>query len=424
MITLEGCNGTIMEQLSANLRIHVSWIFCASVRDKKKSFLTATKDIRMLLHDPYSEIFFLIPASYFVPLFHILYYELQGKSIFTHGISLRILSHIKDLSIYRYHYNVINIDLVALTENIDVTFKHVALSSSSNNDSRNGYLAKARITYKRKVTRNDTRTHDDHKKHRHVRVTTVLHFAPSILLVPFALKSNRCMSAFHCRIPIMSNHNVVEWNESCCDGYVLKIFDAISKEVGFTYDLYITPDGYFGSFMNGTWNGMIKQVVEGKADVAIHSISVTAKRATAVEFTTGFDVSTMVIITKAKFKTLGFINWEFLKPLESSVVYGIIITTVVSMFAISLTENIRYFIWSKQHFSLREVMTYIFGLTFQRDMGGRNPIRWSGRIAALAYAAGMTIVMTTYTAHIAATNIRIKVHNDFKGLKDHRVSRH
>ena len=67
-------------------------------------------------------------------------------------------------------------------------------------------------------------------------------------------------------------------------------------------------------------------------------------------------------------------------------------------------------------------MTYTFGLTFQRDMGGTNPRMWSGRLVALGYASTMCIVVSLYTAGVTARSITQVVDDGFKGYEDEKVS--
>ena len=62
---------------------------------------------------------------------------------------------------------------------------------------------------------------------------------------------------------------------------------------------------------------------------------------------------------------------------------------------ITILENARLLTKSKlaERFSVREVMTYIFGLTFQRDIGAINPRMWSGYLVTLGYASAMTVIL-------------------------------
>ena len=43
-------------------------------------------------------------------------------------------------------------------------------------------------------------------------------------------------------------------------------------------------DGKYGGFDGSRWNGMISEVLEGEADMAVADLSITTERLNAVEF--------------------------------------------------------------------------------------------------------------------------------------------
>uniref|UniRef100_A0AC34GQT2 Uncharacterized protein n=1 Tax=Panagrolaimus sp. ES5 TaxID=591445 RepID=A0AC34GQT2_9BILA len=62
-------------------------------------------------------------------------------------------------------------------------------------------------------------------------------------------------------------------------GYCIDLLNLIQQELQFTYEIYQAPDGKFGSVDdNGNWNGLIGEVVIGKADIALAPLSVMAER--------------------------------------------------------------------------------------------------------------------------------------------------
>lgn len=45
-------------------------------------------------------------------------------------------------------------------------------------------------------------------------------------------------------------------------GYCIDLLDELAKNLKFTYEIYISPDGMYGAELeNGTWNGMIGELV-------------------------------------------------------------------------------------------------------------------------------------------------------------------
>ena len=214
------------------------------------------------------------------------------------------------------------------------------------------------------------------------------------------------------------------WRDCCCGGIAISLFDLITKQLNVKYDLYLVEDNKFGGKNEtGGWNGMIGELINNKADIAINGFNPTRERLKEeLHFTSAYQHDYLSFVKrKSSFEEIDFVNWEFVRTMETDLALWILFSTVFSAAFIVFSENIGYLMRSKEYFSTREVMTYIFGLTFQRDMGGRNPLRWGGRVVALSYAAAMTVVMTTYTAHLTAKNIQVVPKNSFLGLKDPRV---
>ena len=71
------------------------------------------------------------------------------------------------------------------------------------------------------------------------------------------------------------------------EGYVIDFMKALSEEVKFKYKFHLVGDGKYGSLNKdtGEWNGMIKELLDHKADVAVVDLSMTSQRQSAVDFT-------------------------------------------------------------------------------------------------------------------------------------------
>ncbi|XP_055381684.1 glutamate receptor ionotropic, kainate 2-like [Condylostylus longicornis] len=74
------------------------------------------------------------------------------------------------------------------------------------------------------------------------------------------------------------------------EGYSMDLIDEISQIVGFKYEFVLSPDGKYGAFdkSTGKWNGIVGQVMEGKADMGICDLTMTSARRTVVDFTPPF----------------------------------------------------------------------------------------------------------------------------------------
>lgn len=253
-------------------------------------------------------------------------------------------------------------------------------------------------------------------------MTTTM-YAPYVYQMDSAFYPH-CGSGQRCDVPVRNTNNTetLSWTKTCCSGMSIEILQVLSSRLGFDYDLYAVEDGKFGSVdEHGNWNGMVNDLVLDKADLAVNVISIVQGRAEVVEFTNHYIETSFGIIRKSE-QRKEFPSWEFLDPLTVQLEIVIMATTLFTIFVISILENVGYWLkYQKKFFSTQELMTYIFGLTFQRDMGGTNPRMWSGRLAALGYASAMTVIMSVYTARITANSIKQLADDGFKGFADEKV---
>lgn len=70
-------------------------------------------------------------------------------------------------------------------------------------------------------------------------------------------------------------------------GTNIEIIKILAKDLNFTVMPYLVSDGKFGSYDNATqsWNGVIGDLILGKADISIADLSVIKSRAEVVDFT-------------------------------------------------------------------------------------------------------------------------------------------
>ena len=46
------------------------------------------------------------------------------------------------------------------------------------------------------------------------------------------------------------------------EGYCIDLLNELARNLKFTYEIYVSPDGMYGAELeNGTWNGMIGEIV-------------------------------------------------------------------------------------------------------------------------------------------------------------------
>lgn len=70
----------------------------------------------------------------------------------------------------------------------------------------------------------------------------------------------------------------------------MDLMSEISEILGFKYVIKLVGDNKYGKRdpRTGEWNGMIRELIDGKADVAITDLTITYEREAAVDFSMPF----------------------------------------------------------------------------------------------------------------------------------------
>ena len=105
------------------------------------------------------------------------------------------------------------------------------------------------------------------------------------------------------------------------EGYSVDLIHDISRILGFNYTIHLVQDNRYGSLNKVTkeWDGMIKELLEQKADLAIADLTITYDREQAVDFT-------MPFMNLVKLMTLHF------KTITTFLIHKIVAETLKSLF--------------------------------------------------------------------------------------------
>lgn len=195
-------------------------------------------------------------------------------------------------------------------------------------------------------------------------------------------------------------------------GYCIDLLKEIQHILKFEYEIREVADREFGSMgADGTWNGMIKELKDKRADIALGTLSVMAERENVVDFTVPYYdlVGISILMQKQKATTSLF---KFLTVLEHDVWLCILASYFFTSFLMWLFDR-----WSpysyqnnkekykddeeKREFSLKECLWFCMtSLTPQG--GGEAPKNLSGRLVAATWWLFGFIIIASYTANLAA----------------------
>ncbi|XP_053538120.1 glutamate receptor 1a isoform X2 [Ictalurus punctatus] len=116
-------------------------------------------------------------------------------------------------------------------------------------------------------------------------------------------------------VMLKKNHEKLLGNDKY-EGYCVELAAEIAKHVGYQYKLKIVADGKYGARDPETkmWNGMVGELVYGKADVAVAPLTITLVREEVIDFSKPFMSLGISIMIKKPTKSKPGV-FSFLDPL-------------------------------------------------------------------------------------------------------------
>ena len=218
-------------------------------------------------------------------------------------------------------------------------------------------------------------------------------------------------------------------NYLCCYGYSVDLLTHIMELLSFKSELYLVDDQKYGRIYNATnYNGLVGEVYEKKADMAIAALTVTHDRSKYIDFSTPFMEAEIGLVTRKHSYYKEYFGFPFSTGLSHKVKMSICFMFTAMLLCIYIFEqatiNIKQKCSTKYSFRttntlyiLGETFTYTGSLLFQRDMGSKLPSSIGARITTICFAFAMLGIVGMFTASITATQVIQK----FGGLKDSRV---
>jgi len=192
----------------------------------------------------------------------------------------------------------------------------------------------------------------------------------------------------------------------CCDGVVVDILHSLSVDLKFDFVMYFKNDSNYGSYSNGTWNGMVSDVINGAADILAGAVSVTSGRLEGIDFTESFYYSSFNMVTSAEEKRTTL--FAFLNPFDSLVW----VTIVSCVFTVALVTSL--FEWNspfglnpwgkkrERNYTLGSALTMVFSIWFGNTVVIKSPKSWPSKWLQNIWAATALILLAGYTANLAA----------------------
>ncbi|XP_074650307.1 glutamate receptor 2-like [Tubulanus polymorphus] len=219
-------------------------------------------------------------------------------------------------------------------------------------------------------------------------------------------------------VMLKENHQYMKGNDRY-EGYLIDMLQEIADIIGFQYELYEVPDGKFGSKDdNGNWNGIVQELITGNATMSLATMSISVEREQTIDFTKPFEDLYITILLRRPQKENYLL--QFLDPLHYLVwiliLVALVATSVLMLIIDKLVPNNENDP-DGPRYNLKESLWFFYGSLVQAG-AETTPKTYSGRVLGSAWWFFSLILISSYTANLAAFLTVIKISSPIKEIPD------
>ncbi|KAM6040019.1 glutamate receptor ionotropic, NMDA 3B isoform 1-T1 [Theristicus caerulescens] len=218
------------------------------------------------------------------------------------------------------------------------------------------------------------------------------------------------------------NGSVPRAYKKCCYGYCIDLLEKLAEDVPFDFELYIVGDGKYGAWKNGRWTGLVGDLLSGTAHMAVTSFSINSARSKVIDFTSPFFSTSLGILVRTKdtASPIGAFMW----PLHWTMWVGIFVALHMTALFLTLYE------WKSPYgmtphgrnrmkiFSYSSALNLCYAILFGRTVSSKTPKCCTGRFLMNLWAIFCLLVLSSYTANLAAVMVGDKTFEELSGIHD------
>ncbi|XP_035708870.1 glutamate receptor ionotropic, kainate 2 isoform X2 [Folsomia candida] len=198
------------------------------------------------------------------------------------------------------------------------------------------------------------------------------------------------------------------------EGFCIDLLKDVAHLVGFQYTISIVKDGKYGveDPDSKQWNGIVRELLDGKSDLAVGSMTINSAREKVIDFTKPFRNLGISILFKLPKKPPARL-FSFLNPLSAEIWAWVAGAYVLVCFCLFVVARFTPNEWLapppcagdegilENQFSFPNSVWFITG-TFLRQGSGLNPKATSTRLVGGIWWFFTLIIVSSYTANLAA----------------------
>lgn len=222
------------------------------------------------------------------------------------------------------------------------------------------------------------------------------------------------MFVFQSRPYVMMKQNKNLTGNDRFDGFCIDLLRTIADLLGFNYELYLVPDKKFGveNTTSGEWNGMVREIIDKNADLAVAPMTINYARESVIDFTKPFmnlGIGILFMLPSGMPVKL----FSFMSPLDVDIWLYVLAAYILVSFTMFIVARFSPYEWRNPHPCVREtgVMENQFSLgnsfwftivTLMHQGCDLNPKAMSTRIVGTIWWFFTLILISSYTANLAA----------------------
>ncbi|XP_045847333.1 glutamate receptor ionotropic, NMDA 3B [Meles meles] len=211
----------------------------------------------------------------------------------------------------------------------------------------------------------------------------------------------------------------------CCFGYCIDLLERLADDTPFDFELYIVGDGKYGALRDGRWTGLVGDLLAGRAHMAVSSFSINSARSQVLDFSSPFFSTSLGIMVRARdtASPIGAFMW----PLHWSTWLGVFAALHLTALFLTLYE------WRSPYgltprgrnratvFSYSSALNLCYAILFGRTVSSKTPKCPTGRLLMNLWAVFCLLVLSSYTANLAAVMVGDKTFLELSGIHDPKL---
>lgn len=196
------------------------------------------------------------------------------------------------------------------------------------------------------------------------------------------------------------------------EGFCVELLEKLSKKLHFHYQIKLVDDGQYGTEIEpGMWTGLVGEIVEGRADMAVAPLTMTSSRLSVVQYTVPFMKIGIGVMYNREDET---VVHTFFSPFTAAVWVYVVISILVATVLVCLIGRVTPFQWDfvsdtrmDSDFTVGNTFWFLFSaLMFQRmSLTPRSP---STVVAFVAWWLFCIVIIVAYATVLGGLIIRYK----------------